>query len=129
LRWPQGVLFDKPILKGRTARMRTAEEIMMRCNIILDQPDIVLLVDKSSSPTAAYDMVMDATRNNETAKAARWLGVLRRDHPESLRRNHPQHSQPRIGASVFLEPEWDIAGQITFKISLCWRTNSLTKFS
>lgn len=61
--------------------MRTAEEVLMRCKLILDQPDIVQLVDKSSSPTAAYDMVMDATRNDETAKAARWLGVLRRDYP------------------------------------------------
>lgn len=60
--------------------MRTAEEITMRCKLILDQPDVVLLVEKSSSPTAAYDMVMNATGNNETAKAARWLGVLRRDY-------------------------------------------------
>lgn len=51
--------------------MRTAEEITMRCKLILDQPDVVLLVEKSSSPTAAYDMVMNATGNNETAKAAR----------------------------------------------------------
>lgn len=62
--------------------MRTAEEVMMRCKLILNQPDIVLLVDKSSSPTAAYDMVMDATGNDETAKAARWLGVLRRYYPD-----------------------------------------------
>lgn len=62
--------------------MRTAEEVMMRCKLILDRSDIVLLVDKSSSPTAAYDMVMDATHNDETAKAARWLGVLRRDYPD-----------------------------------------------
>ncbi len=60
--------------------MRTAEEVMIRCKLILDQPDIVQLVDKSSSPTAAYDMVMDATHNDEIAKAARWLGVLRRDY-------------------------------------------------
>ena len=62
--------------------MRTAEEVTMRCKLILDQPDIVLLVDKSSSPTAAYDMVMDATHNDKIAKAARWLGVLRRDYPD-----------------------------------------------
>ena len=61
--------------------MRTAEEVMMRCKLILDQTEIILLVDKSSSPTAAYDMVMDATHNDEIAKAARWLGVLRRDYP------------------------------------------------
>ncbi len=62
--------------------MRTAEEITMRCKLILDQPDIVLLVEKGSSPTATYNMVMDATRSIETAKAARWLGVLRRDYPD-----------------------------------------------
>ncbi len=62
--------------------MRTAEEVMMRCKLILDQSDIVLLVDKSSSPTAAYDMVINTTHDDETAKAARWLGVLKRDYPD-----------------------------------------------
>lgn len=65
--------------------MRTAEEITMRCKLILNQSDIVLLVEKSSSPTATYDMVMDATGNDETAKAARWLGVLRRDYSEPVK--------------------------------------------
>lgn len=62
--------------------MRTADEILMRCKLILDQPDIVLLVDQSSSPTAAYDMVIGATGNSESAKAGRWLGVLRRDYSD-----------------------------------------------
>lgn len=84
--------------------MRTAEEVTMRCKPILDQPDIVLLVDKSSSPTAAYDMVMDATRNDETAKAARWLGVLRRDYPDRYAEithntlSHVQRNTARKGA-------------------------------
>lgn len=76
--------------------MRTAEEIVMRCKLILDQSDIIILVDKSSSPTAAYDMVMDATHNGETAKAARWLGVLRRDYPDryaEITRNTLSHVQ------------------------------------
>jgi len=62
--------------------MRTAEEVIMRCKLILNRPDIVQLVDKSSSPTAAYDMVMDVTGSGEIARAARWLGVLRRDYPD-----------------------------------------------
>lgn len=62
--------------------MRTSEEITMRCKLILDQPDVVSLVNKSSSPTAAYDMAKDATGSDEIAKAARWLGVLRRDYPD-----------------------------------------------
>lgn len=84
--------------------MRTADEVMMRCKLILDQPDIVLLVDKSSSPTAAYDMVMDATQDNETAKAARWLGVLRRDYPDRYAEitnntlSHVQRNTARKGA-------------------------------
>ncbi|MFH2004775.1 MAG: hypothetical protein ABIK27_08615 [Bacteroidota bacterium] len=51
--------------------MRTAEEITMCCKFVLDQFDIVSLIDKNSSPTASYDMVMDATKNKEVAKAAR----------------------------------------------------------
>jgi len=63
--------------------MRTPEEITMRCKLILDQqPDIVSLVNMSSSPTAAYDMTMNFKGNSQTAKAARWLGVLRRDYPD-----------------------------------------------
>jgi hypothetical protein len=68
----------------------------MRCKLILNRPDIVQLVDKSSSPTAAYDMVMDATGKDEIAKAARWLGVLRRDYPDrytGLTRNTLCHVQ------------------------------------
>jgi hypothetical protein len=84
--------------------MRTAEEITMRCKLILDQPDVVLLVDKSSSPTAAYDMVMDANHNDETAKAARWLCVLRRDYPDRYTEithnilSHVQRNTARRGA-------------------------------
>jgi hypothetical protein len=62
--------------------MRSAEEVAMRCKPILDRPDIVSLVDKSSSPTATYYMVMGTTKDEEMAKAARWLGVLRRDYPD-----------------------------------------------
>jgi len=42
------------------------------------------MVAKSSSPTAAYDMVMDTTGSGEIAKAARWLGVLRQDYPDAI---------------------------------------------
>ena len=84
--------------------MCTAEEIMMRCKLILNRPDIIQLVSKSSSPTAAYDMVMDATGSGEIAKAARWLGVLRRDYPDQyaeLTRNtlsYVQKNTARKGA-------------------------------
>ena len=44
--------------------MRSSQEITMRRKLILDQPDIVSLVNMSSSPTAVYDMVKDATGND-----------------------------------------------------------------
>jgi hypothetical protein len=76
--------------------MRTAEEVMMRCKFIHNRPNIIQLVDKSSSPTATYDMVMDAIGRDEVAKAARWLGVLRRDYPDhytEITRNTFSHVQ------------------------------------
>jgi len=61
--------------------MRTAEEITMRCKLILNQPDIVALVDKSSSPTS------------------RESGSLARNTAQGLSRQlfraHPKHSLPR----------------------------------
>jgi len=65
--------------------MRTAEEITMRCKLILDQPDVVLLVEKSGSPSAAYEMVFAETKDISKAKAGRWLAVLRRDYPIEYR--------------------------------------------
>ena len=62
---------------------RSREEIEMRCRPIANRPDVVSIVGKSSSPTAAYDMVIGAIGDEEIAKAARWLGVLRRDYPEA----------------------------------------------
>jgi len=64
--------------------MRTAEEVMMRCKLILDQPDIVLLINKSSSPTAAYDMVMDATHDDKNAPGSVFcVGIIPISKPKS----------------------------------------------
>lgn len=62
---------------------RSREEVEMRCRPALNRPDIILLVDKSSSPTAAFDMVKAANYGDDAALAARWLGVLRRDHTDA----------------------------------------------
>jgi len=62
---------------------RSREEVKMRCRPVLNRSDIISLVDKSSSPTAAYDMVKAANYGDDVALAARWLGVLRRDYPDS----------------------------------------------
>ncbi len=59
---------------------RTAEEVEMRCNSILTDEQIVFLVKKSSSPTSAYDMVLNRTGDVSKAQAGRWLAILRRDH-------------------------------------------------
>lgn len=60
---------------------RSAEEIKTRCACILGNKDIVALVEASSSPSAAYEMVFAETRDISKSKSSRWLAVLRRDYP------------------------------------------------
>lgn len=60
---------------------RSAEEIKARCVCVLEDKSIVALVEASSSPSAAYEMVFTETKDVSKAKAGRWLAVLRRDYP------------------------------------------------
>jgi len=59
---------------------RSCEEIKTRCKTIMNDKRVIELVKTSSSPTAAFDMIMDKTGNEEKAKAGRWLAILRRDY-------------------------------------------------
>ena len=68
---------------------RSAEEIKARCSSILNDKALVALVEKSSSPSAAYEMVFVETKDVSKAKAARWLAVLRRDYPAEYRKLTP----------------------------------------
>jgi hypothetical protein len=61
---------------------RSAEEIKVRCKLILGDERVIHLVKESSSPSAAYEMVFAETNNIEKAKAGRWLAMLRRDYSE-----------------------------------------------
>lgn len=61
---------------------RSVQEVKARCSSILENAKVISLVEASSSATAAYDMVFAETHDVTTAKAGRWLAVLRRDHPE-----------------------------------------------
>jgi len=82
---------------------RSPLEIKARCSSILDDDEIVSLVEESSSPSAAYEMVFEKTKDASRAKAGRWLAVLRRDHPEQYQEtiaNYTSHAskgtaQPR----------------------------------
>jgi hypothetical protein len=68
---------------------RSAEEIKARCACVLGNKDIVALVEASSSPSAAYEMVFVKTQDISKAKAGRWLAVLRRDYPVEYRKLVP----------------------------------------
>lgn len=61
---------------------RSLEEVKARCKTILNDEEIINLVDKSSSPTAAFEMIVAETEDQVKAKAGRWLAVLRRDYFE-----------------------------------------------
>ncbi len=68
---------------------RSAEEIKARCSSILNDKELITLVEKSSSPSAAYEMVFVETKDVSRAKAGRWLAVLRRDYPAEYRKLIP----------------------------------------
>lgn len=61
---------------------RSLEEVKARSKVILSDEAVINLVDKSSSPTAAYEMIMAETGDQAKAKAGRWLAILRRDYLE-----------------------------------------------
>lgn len=71
---------------------RSAEEIKARCSSILNDKELVALVKKSSSPSAAYEMVFAETKDISKAKAGRWLAVLRRDYSAEYRKLNPNHT-------------------------------------
>lgn len=68
---------------------RSAQEIKARCSSILKDEKIVFLVDESSSPSAAFEMIFATTNDSDKAKAGRWLAVLRRDYLEEYRKLVP----------------------------------------
>ena len=61
---------------------RSLEEVKARCKSILNDEVVINLVVKSSSPTAAFEMILAETGDQAKAKAGRWLAILRRDHTE-----------------------------------------------
>lgn len=65
---------------------RPAEEIKARCKSILTNARIVYLVKESSSPTAAYDMIIGENFSIQEAQAGRWLAILRRDYPSEFQK-------------------------------------------
>ena len=68
---------------------RSSDEIKARCACVRENKSIVTLVEASSSPSAAYEMVFAANKNISKAKAGRWLAVLRRDYPAEYRKLVP----------------------------------------
>lgn len=64
------------------ATVRSVTEVKVRSKPLLDKPDLVKLVQESSSPTAAYAVILAETGNDELAKAGRWLAILKRDYCE-----------------------------------------------
>ena len=68
---------------------RSPEEIKARCASILGYENLIALIEISSSPSAAYEMIFVETKDISKAKAGRWLAVLRRDYPAEYRKFVP----------------------------------------
>lgn len=73
---------------------RSAQEIKARCSSILRDKKIISLVRESSSPSAAFEMIVAATNDSNKAKAGRWLAVLRRDYEEEYKKLVPEQTKP-----------------------------------
>ena len=84
---------------------RSAEEIKARCSLILNDKALVALVEKSSSPSAAYEMVFVEMKDISKAKAGRWLAVLRRDYPVEYRKLIPNHTSHAATGTAQTETE------------------------
>ena len=72
-------------LGGDEVMQRSFEEIKIKCSTILTDNTVLNLVIKSSSPTAAYEMIIAITGDLAKAKAGRWLAILRRDYVEEYK--------------------------------------------
>jgi len=84
---------------------RSVEKIKARCSPIFNDREIISLVDKSSSPSAAYEMVFVETKDVSKAKAGRWLAVLRRDYPAEYRKLIPSHTSQAATGTAQTEKE------------------------
>lgn len=56
--------------------------LQIRGEPAVDYPKLVTIA-RTNSPATTYELALKATRDQEVAKAARWLAVLRRDHGET----------------------------------------------
>ncbi|MBT9164726.1 MAG: hypothetical protein DDT23_00730 [candidate division WS2 bacterium] len=84
---------------------RSSDEIKARCACILENKSIVALVEASSSPSAAYEMIFAETKDVSKAKAGRWLAVLRRDYPTEYRKLIPNHTSHAATGTAQTEKE------------------------
>jgi hypothetical protein len=65
---------------------RSAEEVELRCKPVINNSDIIRLIDTGTSPTAVHQLILTETKDEDTAKAARWLAILKRDYPDRYRK-------------------------------------------
>jgi hypothetical protein len=62
-------------------------ELIARSKAIWLKPELLNLVAVASSPSAAYDLVLEKTGKRKKALAARWLAVAVRDYDPMLVRS------------------------------------------
>ncbi|MFC1700681.1 hypothetical protein ACFLZ0_00830 [Patescibacteria group bacterium] len=73
---------------------RSLTEVKARCMYILEDKEVIDLIEETSTPAAAFDVVFAVTKDLYKSKAARWLGIMRRDYPDTYQEiiqniNHP----------------------------------------
>ena len=60
-------------------------DIIAKAKLVLEEPDPeIIQIARESTPTATYKRVLRVIPDLDTAKAARWLAVLRRNHGDKV---------------------------------------------
>lgn len=63
---------------------RSLIEVRARCMTILKDKEVISLVKETSTPTATHEVVLAITHDQNKARAARWLAIMRRDYPDDF---------------------------------------------
>ena len=62
---------------------RSKEEVLIRCSQVWDHPNLINLVNITSSPTAAINLALNSTtKDKELIKIIHWFAILKRDYCE-----------------------------------------------
>lgn len=81
---------NKALIQKRRGVMTVSQqkrplvELKLRAKPVIDNPKLVMIARLAVSPSAAYNLALINTGDQELAQACRWLAMIKRDHGETI---------------------------------------------